>query len=189
MDKWLILDRDGVINYDSDQFIKSPEEWQPLPGSLEAIAALNATGYRIVVISNQSGLARGLFSSGTLAAIHEKLQTLLSRHNGHIESIYFCPHGPDDGCSCRKPLPGLFKQFADDFGISLENTYAVGDSVRDLEAAHTAGARSALVRTGKGKKSEQQLRQLENDHPLRAVPIYNDLASFTDHLLAQSSIS
>ena len=108
MDQWLILDRDGVINYDSDQFIKSPEEWQPLPGSFEAIARLNAAGYRIVVISNQSGLARGLFDADTLELIHQKFKRLLATHNGSIEQIYFCPHGPDDNCDCRKPLPGLF---------------------------------------------------------------------------------
>ena len=184
MDKWLILDRDGVINCDSDAFIKSADEWQPLPGSLEAIAKLNAAGYRIVVISNQSGLARGLFDLNTLNAIHHKFQTLLAEHDGRIEHIYFCPHGPDDQCSCRKPLPGLFEQFASDFQLDLSGIYAVGDSVRDLEAAHSAGASSVLVKTGKGEKSLASLRALPDDNPLSTVPVYNDLASFVDQLLA-----
>jgi D-glycero-D-manno-heptose 1,7-bisphosphate phosphatase len=185
MDKWLILDRDGVINYDSDQFIKSPEEWRPLPGSLEAIAALNTAGYRIAVISNQSGLARGLFDLDTLEAIHQKLHSQLAKQGGQIERIYFCPHGPDDHCSCRKPLPDMFMKFAEDFDAPLENIYAVGDSIRDLEAALYAGARSVLVRTGKGEKSEQSLRALPEDNPLSKVPVYNDLASFAEHILSR----
>mgnify|MGYP001824400260 CR=1 FL=1 len=184
MDKWLILDRDGVINYDSDLFIKSPEEWSPLPGSLEAIAALNAAGYRVVVISNQSGLARGLFSEATLDAIHEKFHGLLADQGGQVENIYFCPHGPKDACSCRKPLPGLFLQFAEDFGLCLDEIYAVGDSVRDLEAALASGARAVLVRTGKGENSERALSALEQDHPLSSVPVYDDLAAFVTQLLA-----
>lgn len=184
MEKWLILDRDGVINYDSDHFIKSPEEWRPLPGSLEAIAALNNAGYRIVVISNQSGLARGLFNSDTLETIHQKFRTLLDNKGGRVERIYFCPHGPDDQCTCRKPLPGLFNQFAEDFNIELEGIYAVGDSIRDLEAAYSAGANSVLVRTGKGEKSAQSLRALPEGSPLSCVPVYNDLTSFVDHLLS-----
>ncbi len=184
MDKWLILDRDGVINYDSDEFIKSPEEWQPLPGSLEAIAQLNQAGYRVVVISNQSGLARNLFSEPTLKAIHQKFNSLLAGKGGKVERIYYCPHGPDDECECRKPLPGLFNKFAEEFGISLKNINAVGDSVRDLQAANEAGARSVLVRTGKGKISEQNLLALVTPNPLKKVPVYNDLASFVNHLLS-----
>ncbi len=184
MDKWLILDRDGVINYDSDEFIKSPEEWQPLPGSLEAIAQLNNAGYRLVVISNQSGLARNLFSKETLKAIHQKFNSLLADKGGKVERIYYCPHGPDDECECRKPLPGLFRKFADEFGVSLKDVYALGDSVRDLQAAKEAGARSVLVRTGKGRLSEQQLLALAKQNPLRSVPVYNDLASFVNHLLS-----
>lgn len=185
MAKWLILDRDGVINYDSDQFIKSPEEWRPLPGSLKAIANLNKAGYRIVVISNQSGLARGLFSVETLDAIHEKFHTLLAKENGKVEKIYYCPHGPDDNCTCRKPLSGLFTQFAQDYKLSLTNVYAVGDSIRDLQAASEAGANSILVRTGKGQKSELTLQALEKDNLLRTTPIHNDLASFVNTLLSK----
>lgn len=184
MDKWLILDRDGVINYDSDAFIKSPEEWRPLPGSLEAMAALTRAGYRIVVITNQSGLARGLFDRDTLEAIHARFRSQLGAQGGAIEHIYFCPHGPDDNCACRKPRPGMFEQFAQDYHVDLGNVYAVGDSIRDLQAAQAAGARSALVRTGKGIKSEQYLRQPGNETPLDDVPIYNDLGAFTRFLLA-----
>jgi len=183
MDKWLILDRDGVINYDSDAFIKSPNEWQPLPGSLEAISRLNAAGYRVAVISNQSGIARGLFDLDTLEAIHQKFQTLLANQNGRVEHIYFCPHGPYDHCNCRKPLPGMFKQFAKDYKLELKGIYAVGDSVRDLEAAHRAGTNGVLVKTGKGEKSLESLRILPSDDPLSRVPVYNDLASFVDVIL------
>ena len=189
MEKWLILDRDGVINYDSDQFKKSPEEWAPLPGSLEAIAARNKAGCRVAVISNQSGLARGLFSAATLDAIHEKFRRLLAEAGGRVEQIYFCPHGPDDGCSCRKPLPGLFLQFAEDFDLALDNVYAVGDSVRDLEAALSSGAHAVLVRTGKGENSERTLGQLEKGHPLRSVAIHDDLSSFVTRLLADNNPS
>lgn len=185
MDKWLILDRDGVINYDSDEFIKSADEWCPLPGSLEAIAALNAAGYRVVVISNQSGLARGLFDHDMLCTIHQKFKNLLEQKGGRIERIYFCPHGPDDHCDCRKPLPGMFSQFAKEYNIELEGIYAVGDSVRDLEAAHCAGANGVLLRTGNGEKSIQSLRALPADNPLKHVAVYNDLASFTEKLLSK----
>lgn len=184
MDKWLILDRDGVINYDSDDFIKSPDEWRPLPGSLEAIARLNQAGYRIVVISNQSGLARQLFDQAMLEAIHNKFTRLLAQHDGRVEQIYYCPHGPDDTCDCRKPLPGLFKQFAKDFGISLNGIIAVGDSVRDLQAAHTAGARAALLQTGKGERSIATIRALPKNDPLHGVSVYKDLADFSEQLLS-----
>ncbi len=184
MDKWLILDRDGVINYDSDDFIKSPDEWRPLPGSLEAIARLNQAGYRIVVISNQSGLARQLFNQATLEAIHKKFTRLLAQHQGRVEQIYYCPHGPDDACDCRKPLPGLFQQFAKDFKLSLNGILAVGDSVRDLQAAHTAGASAALLQTGKGERSIASIKALPQNDPLHGVPVYRDLASFSDHLLS-----
>lgn len=184
MDKWLILDRDGVINYDSDDFIKSPDEWRPLPGSLKAIARLNAAGYRIVVISNQSGLARQLFDQAMLEAIHKKFCRLLTQHGGRVEQIYYCPHGPDDACDCRKPLPGLFKQFAKDYGISLDGITAVGDSVRDLQAAHAAGAGAALLQTGKGERSIASIRILSKNDPLHGVPVYKNLADFSEQLLS-----
>lgn len=183
MQKWLILDRDGVINYDSDLFIKSPQEWQAIPGSLEAIADCNRAGYKVVVISNQSGIARGLLDLDTLTAIHDKLRTQLAARGGRLERIYFCPHGPDDNCSCRKPLAGLFQQFALEQALDLEGIYAVGDSIRDLQAAAAAGASPVLVRTGKGNRSLEALQALDTDDPLRQVPIYADLASFCDALL------
>jgi len=181
--KWLILDRDGVINIDSDKFIKSADEWQPLPGSLEAIARLNLAGYRIVVITNQSGLARGLFDEATLASIHRKFIRLLAEHGGRIEKIYFCPHGPDDHCECRKPLPGLFQEFAQENSISLDGIFALGDSIRDIQAAEAAGASGVLLRTGKGQASVAMIATTPPDDPLRAIPVYDDMAAFTRQLL------
>lgn len=183
MNKWLILDRDGVINYDSDDFIKSPEEWRPLPGSLEAIAKLNQAGYKIVVISNQSGIARGLFDLNTLEQIHQKLTRLLAEHGGKIEQFYFCPHGPDDHCDCRKPKPGMFKEFAQTHQIKLNGVYALGDSIRDLQAAHHAGAQAVLVRTGKGMQSVKMIAEASQTF-LKTVPVYSDLAAFKHQLLS-----
>lgn len=185
--KWLILDRDGVINADSDAFIKSPDEWQPLPGSLEAIARLNQAGYRIVVISNQSGLARRLFDEAALIDIHRKFSRLLAEKGGTIEKIYFCPHGPDDHCDCRKPLPGLFKQFAEDYAISLDGVFALGDSIRDIQAAQAAGATGILVRSGKGNRSLAAIAEMPASDPLHKVAVYDDLAAFTRTLLMQPS--
>ncbi len=181
--KWIILDRDGVINYDSDHFIKSPEEWQPLPGSLEAIARLNQNGYKVLVISNQSGIARKLFTSEAVAAINQKMIDAVARLDGQIEQIYFCPHGPDDECDCRKPRPGLFLQAAEEHGFGLNHVYAVGDSVRDLQAAMLAGATPVLVKTGKGVRSVKQIEGLELGNDLKCVPLYADLASFVAELV------
>ena len=186
MRKWLILDRDGVINHDSDQFIKNPDEWQPIAGSLEAMAALNLAGYRIVVITNQSGIARGLFDLDTLTQIHRKFKTLLKSCGGEVEHIYFCPHGPDDHCECRKPKSGLFHQFAQDYDLSLESIYAVGDSIRDLEAALGAGARAVLVRTGKGKNSEASIAAPKGDQRLKNLPVFDNLSQFSQTLLKQA---
>jgi len=152
-DRYVILDRDGTINIDSDAFIKSPEEWTPLPGSLEAIALLNRHGIKTVVISNQSGVARGLFDLPTLDAIHAKMRRLVDEAGGAIEAIYFCPHGPSDACECRKPKDGLFRRFAVDYQADLNLIYAVGDSLRDLQAAESASAKPILVKTGKGAKT------------------------------------
>lgn len=149
--KLAILDRDGVINQDSDAFIKSPDEWLPIPGSLEAIARLSRAGWHVVIASNQSGIARGLFTMATLNAIHAKMRRELARAGGAVDALFVCPHGPDDGCACRKPRPGMFLDIARRYDIELEAVPAVGDSLRDLQAASTAGCTPWLVLTGKGQ--------------------------------------
>ena len=169
----LILDRDGVINQDSASFVKSAEEWLPLPGSIAAIARLSRAGYTVAVASNQSGLARGLFDRNALRAMHRKLRRLVSDEGGRIDRIVVCPHGPDDGCRCRKPKPGLLMRLARHYGVSLVGVPVIGDSLRDLQAADAAGATPILVRTGNGKKTLMNLPVA-----LRDVPIYDDLAAF-----------
>jgi D-glycero-D-manno-heptose 1,7-bisphosphate phosphatase len=176
--KLVILDRDGVINEDSDDYIKSPEEWVPIPGSLEAIARLHRAGYRILVASNQSGVARGLFTLDILAQIHNKMMAAVRDRGGEIEAIFFCPHGPDDKCGCRKPEPGLYEEIAERLKVDPRQAWAVGDSERDLVAARAVGARPVLVRTGKG------LRTLKKSKELTEVPVYADLAAFVEALLA-----
>ncbi len=150
---FVLLDRDGVINQDSDDFIKSPEEWQAIDGSLEAIALLTAHHFRVAVISNQSGLARGLFDLATLEQIHEKMHRMVNAAGGMIEAIYFCPHGADSACQCRKPKPGMLLQCAIEHGIDLSETFFIGDSARDIQAALAANAKPLLVKTGKGEKT------------------------------------
>jgi D-glycero-D-manno-heptose 1,7-bisphosphate phosphatase len=150
---YVLLDRDGVINYDSDAFIKSPDEWQPIEGSLEAIALLNKHGYQVIVVTNQSGVARGLFDESMLAQIHAKMYCLVGEHGGKITAIYYCPHGADSDCECRKPKAGLLKTFAADFDADLSNISVIGDSLRDLQAAETVGAQPILVKTGKGQQT------------------------------------
>lgn len=174
----VILDRDGVINEDSDAYIKSPDEWQPIPGSLEAVAKLNRAGAKVIVFTNQSGVARGLFDLTTLAAINCKMEAALAAFGGRLHGIYFCPHGPDDGCECRKPRPGMLHQIAHDFRTSLTDVPVVGDSLRDLEAAVAVGARPILVRSGKGE------RTLAKPLPEGAT-VYADLAAVADALIAQ----
>lgn len=153
----VILDRDGVINEDSDVYVKSPAEWAPIAGSLEAIARLNHAGFRVVVATNQSGVARGLFGMAELDAIHQKLHAGLARLGGQLDGIYFCPHGPEDGCSCRKPRPGLLREIAARHGVDLGGVPVIGDTLRDLEAAMAVGAMPILVRTGKGRSAEEAL--------------------------------
>ena len=150
---YILLDRDGVINRDSDEFIKSPEQWLPINGSLEAIALLNAHGYQVVVVTNQSGIARGLFDEAMLEKIHAKMRRLVSEKGGAIAAIYYCPHGPDSDCDCRKPKAGLLKAFAADFNADLTMIAVVGDSLRDLQAAEAVGAQPILVKTGKGQQT------------------------------------
>lgn len=151
--KLVILDRDGVINHDSDQFIKSPEEWKPIPGSLEAIARLSQAGYRVVVATNQSGVGRGLFDMSVLNAIHDKMCKAVAQAGGRIDAIFFCPHAADANCECRKPKSGMMEEIAARYNMSLEGVPAVGDSLRDLEATARLGAQPILVLTGKGTKT------------------------------------
>ena len=154
--KLVILDRDGVINHDSATFIKSPEEWIPIPGSLEAIAMLNQSGYRVAVATNQSGIARGLFDMAALNAIHDKMHRALSQIGGRIDALFYCPHAADDHCDCRKPKTGMIEDISRRFSIELNHVYAVGDALRDMQAFANAGCKPILVRTGKGEETLSQ---------------------------------
>ncbi|MBX9811924.1 MAG: D-glycero-beta-D-manno-heptose 1,7-bisphosphate 7-phosphatase [Burkholderiales bacterium] len=154
--KLVILDRDGVINHDSASHIKSPEEWKPIPGSLEAIARLNQAGYHVVLATNQSGVGRGLFEMATLNAIHDKMHRALGQVGGRVDAIFFCPHAQDAGCNCRKPKPGLLEEIARRFNVTLEGVPSLGDSLRDLEASAAVGAQPILVLTGKGEKTRSE---------------------------------
>ncbi|MBV8621931.1 D-glycero-beta-D-manno-heptose 1,7-bisphosphate 7-phosphatase [Herbaspirillum sp. NPDC087042] len=176
--KLIILDRDGVINHDSDAFIKSPDEWIPIKGSLEAIARLNQAGYRVVVATNQSGVARGLFDIQTLNAIHQKMHSAAQQVGADIDAVFFCPHSADDNCDCRKPKPGMFHEIAKRFNISLRGGVAtVGDSLRDLQAGYVAGCAPYLVLTGKGEKT-----QAKGGLPPGTL-VYPDLSAVVDFIL------
>ena len=181
MMKLVILDRDGTINVDSDAFIKSPEEWQPLPGALEAIARLNHAGWHVAVASNQSGLGRGLFDVASLNAIHAKMHKMLAAYGGRIDAVFYCPHTPDEGCSCRKPQSGLFEQIAERFGVDLKLVPVVGDTVRDLQAGARVGCQPHLVLTGKA----ESLRgvPLPPDFPPN-TRVHEELSAFADWLIA-----
>ena len=179
----VILDRDGVINHDSDDYIKSPDEWQPLPGSLEAIARLCRADYTVVVATNQAGVGRGLFSLEMLTRIHRKMASSIRDKGGRLDSIFFCPHSPADQCGCRKPKPGMLLEISDRLSIGLSGVPFVGDSLRDLEAAAAAGAMPVLVKTGQGRLTQEKLSQSELSHTLGQTPVYADLAAFTDAVL------
>ncbi|MDE2607673.1 MAG: D-glycero-beta-D-manno-heptose 1,7-bisphosphate 7-phosphatase [Burkholderiales bacterium] len=181
--KLVILDRDGTINFDSDEYIKTPEEWQPLPGALEAIARLNHAGWHVAVASNQSGLGRGLFDIGALNAIHAKMHKALAAHGGRIDAVFYCPHTPDDNCSCRKPQPGLFEQIGERFGIDLRTTHVVGDTPRDLQAGAVLGCQPHLVLTGKAVGLDAQA--LPEGYP-PGTRVHQDLAAFADWLIARA---
>jgi len=176
--KLIILDRDGVINHDSDQFIKSPDEWKPITGSLEAIARLNQWGWRVVVASNQSGIGRGLFGMDMLNAINEKMVKSLTQVGGRLDAIFFCPHPADSTCDCRKPKPGLFLQIAERFNMPLAGVPSVGDSLRDLQAGAAVGCTPYLVLTGKGQKT-----RLDPALPAGTL-VYPDLATVVADLTA-----
>lgn len=178
--KHVILDRDGVINEESPDFIKSVAEWKPIPGSLEAIARLCHSGYRVYVASNQSGIGRGLLDYDALFAIHDRLQRAVADLGGHIDAIAYAPDHPDRATEMRKPRPGMMLDLARRLGISLANVPAVGDSVRDIEAARAAGARPVLVRTGNGRKAEKELAGATD------VKVYDDLAAFVAAVVTPS---
>lgn len=176
--KLIILDRDGVINQDSDDFIKSVDEFIPLPGSVEAIAKLKHAGYKVYIATNQSGIFRGLYDVKTLNAMHEKLTRLLKEHNSKIDGIEYCPHGPDDNCDCRKPKAGMYLNIAKQAGLTdYSQIMVVGDSLRDLQAAQSIQAQPHLVRTGKGERTIKKGKGLEG------IPVYNDLSDFVNELL------
>ena len=179
----VILDRDGVINHDSDDYIKSPDEWLPLPGSLEAIARLCRADYTVVVATNQAGVGRGLFNLEMLIRIHRKMASSIRDKGGRLDSVFFCPHSPADQCGCRKPKPGMLLEISDRLGIRLSGVPVVGDSLRDLEAAAAAGAMPVMVKTGRGQLTQEKLSQGELSHTLGQTPVYPDLAAFTDALL------
>ena len=176
--KLVILDRDGVINFDSAQFIKSPAEWKPIPGSLEAIARLNQSGYKVVVATNQSGVGRSLLDMDTLNSIHEKMHKMLFAAGGRIDAIFYCPHTADSDCACRKPKPGMFKRISETMNADLKGVPAVGDSLRDLQAAVAVGCRPMLVHTGKGEKT-----RVEGNLPEGTLE-FADLSAAVDHILA-----
>ena len=176
----IILDRDGVLNEDSDAYVKSVDEWLPIAGSAEAVGRLCKAGHTVTVATNQSGLARGYFTLVDLEAMHAKMIALAAEQGGHFSHIAYCPHGPDDHCDCRKPLPGLIRQTEEALGVSAQGAWMVGDSIRDLEAGLAAGCQVALVRTGKGVKSEPKLTQTPG---LEDAPVFDDLASFVGWLL------
>ena len=182
--KLIILDRDGTINSDSDDFVKTPEEWLPLPGALEAIARLNHDGWRVVVASNQSGLGRGLFDMASLNAMHAKMHKLLAEQGGRIEAVFYCPHTAEDGCHCRKPKPGLLEQIGSRFGVQLAGVPCVGDAVRDALAGAAAGCEPHLVLTG--KSAGYRDGDLPEGLPA-ATRVHADLAAFADFILERGA--
>ncbi len=178
MKQLIILDRDGVINFESKDFIKSPEEFTPIPGSLEAISKLNQAGFIVCVATNQSGVGRGLFTEETLSHIHDKMRKLLGDVGGKIDDILYCPHLPDANCTCRKPLPGMIQELLTKFQVSPENTYVIGDSLRDLQAGQAAGCKVILVKTGNGK------RTLSENTELNQGLVFENLDQTVQYLLA-----
>lgn len=176
----IILDRDGTINEDSADYVKSPSEWQPLPGALEAIARLNHAGWHVVVATNQSGLGRGLFDVASLNAMHTKMHTMLVAVGGRVDAVFYCPHAPDERCHCRKPEPGLFEQIGERYGLDLRGVPAVGDAPRDLVAAVAAGCEPHLVLTGKA--AGYRGRALPDGYPADTM-VHEDLAAFANYIV------
>jgi D-glycero-D-manno-heptose 1,7-bisphosphate phosphatase len=182
--KLVILDRDGVVNEDSDEYIKSAEEWIPIAGSPQAIARLNRAGFHVLVATNQSGIGRGYFDIETLARMHDKMHRIVREAGGQIDGVVYCPHTPEDNCDCRKPKPGMLEEISQRLGHDLSETFIVGDSLRDLEAAQAVGAKPVLVRTGKGQKTVD-----EHGRKLKDIPVFDDLASFVEDLLTPEASS
>jgi D-glycero-D-manno-heptose 1,7-bisphosphate phosphatase len=180
--KLVILDRDGTINQDRDDYVKSADEWIALPGALEAIARLNHAGWHVVVASNQSGLGRGLFDVAALNAMHTKMHKLLAAAGGRIDAVFYCPHSPEETCNCRKPLPGLYEQICERYGMDLKGVHTVGDSLRDLQAGAAVGCATHLVYTGKGEKLNGQ--PLPSNFP-HGTLAHADLGAFAEWLLSQ----
>lgn len=178
--KVLVLDRDGVINADSPDYIKSPDEWQPLPGSVEAIARASQAGYAIAIASNQSGVGRGLFDLDMLSAIHDRMIEAVEDAGGRIDLIVFCPHKPDEGCECRKPKAGLLRRIETELGVSLRKQWMIGDSLKDLAAAREMHMQPVLVRTGNGARVESELQDNSD------VLIFDSLAVAMDDLLERT---
>jgi D-glycero-D-manno-heptose 1,7-bisphosphate phosphatase len=184
--KLVILDRDGTINRASDEFVKSPDEWHPLPGSLEAISRLNHAGFHVVLATNQSGLGRGLFDMAALNAVHSHMVKMVAAAGGRIDAIFYCPHAPDEGCTCRKPAPGLLHQIQERYGIDLYGVPYVGDSLRDMQAAQAAGCAPHLVLTG--RHPDVQGQALPATFPAQ-TQVHANLSAFVDHLLGETSLS
>jgi len=183
--KIVILDRNGTINLHREDFVKSDVEWAPLPGALEAIARLNHAGWRVVIASNQSGLGRGLFDMASLNAMHAKMHKMLAGVGGRVDAVFFCPHAPDEGCSCRKPESGLFAQIADRYGIELAGMPTAGDSLRDLLAGHAVGCEPHLLLTGMGEAC-RGVDPLPSEYP-PGTRVHADLGAFVDFLLAREA--
>lgn len=180
--KLVILDRDGTLNAESDDYVKSPEEWQPLPGALEGVARLNHAGWHVVIATNQSGLGRGLFDMATLNAMHAKMNRALAEVGGRIDAVFFCPHAPDAGCACRKPLAGLFEQIGERYNTALTGLPAIGDSLRDLQAAAAVGCETHLVRTGKcAGLDDAQIEALVAQVP--GTMVHADLAACAEFIV------
>lgn len=187
--KLVILDRDGTINADSDEYIKSAAEWVPLPGAIEAIARLNHAGWHVVVATNQSGLGRGLFDMSALNAVHAKMHKLLATAGGRIDAVFYCPHSPDEQCSCRKPAPGLYQQIAERYGVHLQDLHVVGDNLRDALAAQTAGCRPHVVLTGRAEILRERAARGEPLPPEfpPSTTVHENLAGFAAWLLAREA--
>ncbi len=177
--KVIVLDRDGVINHDSDDYIKNVDEWRPIDGSLEAIARLNHGGYTVVVASNQSGLARGYFDIEALSAMHRKMDELLTKVGGKVDAVFYCPHAPDNSCDCRKPNPGMLLDIGQRYNVPLREVIFIGDSISDIKTASNANSKAMLVRTGKGVKAEKILQT----ECKSTIPVFDDLAAAVTAIL------